>query len=185
MHPVLVWIMSSLSSSDQPSDATRRLGENIDAILQAEEAAVAPRSRADLLTQAIGGFIGTLIFVLLQSVLVLVWIGLNGGLVPGVAPFDHFPFPLLSVLVSNEAVLLVAFVLMKQNREGVVADRRAHLDLQVNLLTEQETTKLIQMVERLSRHLRLNETELDSEARELGHDTTVENLVAELHRRLK
>ena len=58
---------------------------------------------------------------------------------------DPFPYPLLSSITSLEAVLLAAFVLMKQNRLEMVADRRDHLDLQVNLLTEQRATQIIQI----------------------------------------
>jgi uncharacterized membrane protein len=61
--------------------------------------------------------------------------------------------PLLATFTSLEAVLLTAFVLMKQNRMSVIADRRDHLDLQVNLLTEKEATQIIQMLDRLSTHL--------------------------------
>jgi uncharacterized membrane protein len=59
---------------------------------------------------------------------------------------------LLSSITSLEAVLLTAFVLIKQNRMAVIADRRDHLDLQVNLLTEREATQMIQMLDRLSTH---------------------------------
>jgi uncharacterized membrane protein len=52
----------------------------------------------------------------------------------------------LNVLVSLEAVFLATFVLMTQNRMTKQADRRAHLDLQVNLLAEQELTAILQML---------------------------------------
>ena len=61
---------------------------------------------------------------------------------PGVAPFVPFPYPLLASIPSLEAVLIAAFVLMKQNRIGIIADRRDHLDLQVDLLTEVGRPKL-------------------------------------------
>ena len=81
------------------------------------------------------------------------WIIVNAGALPRVAPFDPFPYPLLSLITSLEAVLLTAFVLIKQNRMGVIADRRDHLDLPVNLLTEQQATQIIQMLDRLSTRL--------------------------------
>jgi uncharacterized membrane protein len=90
---------------------------------------------------------------------------------------------LLSSITSLEAVLLAAFVLMKQNRMGMVADRRDHLDLQVNLLTEQRATQIIQMLDRLSARLGVEQHQ-DETSRELGRRVAVEHLVEELHRRL-
>ncbi|HUK33232.1 MAG TPA: DUF1003 domain-containing protein, partial [Vicinamibacterales bacterium] len=60
--------------------------------------------------------------------------------------FDPYPFNLLNLLVSLEAIFLTSFVLMTQNRMTKQADRRAHIDLQVNLLAEQELTAILQMV---------------------------------------
>jgi uncharacterized membrane protein len=95
------------------------------------------------------------------------WVTVNAGKIPWIAPFDPFPYPLLSSMTSLEAVLLAAFVLMKQNRLGVIADRRDHLDLQVNLLTERRVTQIIQMLDQLSRHFGI-EPHQDQESRELG-----------------
>jgi uncharacterized membrane protein len=92
------------------------------------------------------------------------WIAVNLGSLDFIPPFDPFPFPLLSVVLSGEAVLLTAFVLIRQNRMSRQADQRSHLDLQINLLAEKEATKIIQMlelaqgtaVEGLARELREN-----------------------------
>src|SRR5712672_2754227 len=91
----------------------------------------------------------------------------TAGTVPPIAPFDPFPYPLLSSITSLEAVLLAAFVFMKQNHLGMVADRRDHLDLQVNLLTEQRATQIIQMLDRLSTQLGVDQHH-DEDSRELG-----------------
>ena len=107
----------------------------------------------------------------------------NAGKIPQLPPFDPFPYPLLSSLTSLEAVLLAAFVLMKQNRLGRVADRRDHLDLQVNLLTEQRATQIIQMLDRLSSRFGIDQ-HADEVSRELGRRVAVEHLVEELHSRL-
>jgi uncharacterized membrane protein len=60
--------------------------------------------------------------------------------------FDPFPFNLLTLVVSLEAIVLTGFVLMSQNRMTQLADRRTHLDLQVNLLAEQELTAILRVV---------------------------------------
>ena len=97
--------------------------------------------------------------------------------------FDPYPFQLLCMLVSLEGVLLSTFVLIKQNRMSNRADRRAHLDLQMNLLTEKEVTKVIQLLERISDHLGLTDHG-DAETRELGQETAVDELARELDQRL-
>jgi uncharacterized membrane protein len=157
--------------------------ENIDKIVRAEEDAIRRRTRGEAFAEAIGSFVGTLPFVLLQLLAFIGWVVVNAGMIPGVTVFDPFPYPLLSSVTSLEAVLLAAFVLMKQNRMSVIADRRDHLDLQVNLLTEREATQIIQMLDRLSTHFGV-EQHHDADTRELGRHVAVEHLVDELHRRL-
>jgi uncharacterized membrane protein len=88
-------------------------------------------------------------------------------------------YPLLSSTTSLEAVLLAAFVLIKQNRMSTMADRRYHLDPQVNLLTGRETTRIIQMLVRVSSHLGI-EQHRDADSREMNQHIAVEHLVDEL-----
>ena len=163
--------------------APAAVAQNIDKIVQVESKALQPRSSSEALTSAIGGFVGTISFVVLQCLGCAGWIVVNSGVIHQVAPFDPFPFPLLSAITSLEAVLLTAFVLIKQNRMGAVIDRRDHLDLQVNLLTEREATQIIQMLDRLSTHLGVDHHH-DADSRELGQRVAVEHLVEELHSRL-
>jgi uncharacterized membrane protein len=73
------------------------------------------------------------------------WIGWNSGRL-GVEPFDPFPFGLLTMIVSLEAIFLSMFVLMAQSRESAIAELREELTLQVNLRVEQEVTKTLQLV---------------------------------------
>jgi uncharacterized membrane protein len=159
------------------------VAENIEKMVQVENDALRPRTHRAAITDAIGGFAGTIYFVVLQLAVFGGWILLNAGMVPGLSPFDPFPYPLLSSITSLEAVLLAAFVLIKQNRMSTVAERRDHLDLQVNLLTERETTRIIQMLDRLSGHLGI-EQHHDVDSREMGQHIAIEHLVDELDRRM-
>jgi uncharacterized membrane protein len=70
---------------------------------------------------------------------------------PGLAHFDPYPFTFLTLVVSLEAIFLASFILISQNYELRISDRRNQLDLQINLLTEQENTKMIQMLERIAK----------------------------------
>jgi uncharacterized membrane protein len=94
------------------------------------------------------------------------------------------PFSLLSGLLSLEGVLLSAFVLIRQNRMSLIADRRSHLDLQISLLSEKQTTKIIQMLARMSGQMGMEHHVTDQETRELGEATAVESLAQELRDKL-
>jgi uncharacterized membrane protein len=163
--------------------APASVAENIETVIRIENEALQPRSRGEAITDAIGGFVGTISFAVLQILAFVGWIIMNSGGISQIPPFDPFPYPLLSSITSIEAVLIAAFVLMKQNRMGIIADRRDHLDLQVNLLTERRATRIIQMLDRLSTHFGV-EQRGDSDSFELAQNIGVEHLVEELHSRL-
>ena len=101
---------------------------------------------ADKLTAAFG----SMAFLVLNVVWFIVWITINLGLIPGIEPFDPFPFGFLTMVVSLEAIALAIIVLMSQNRASKIADLREEVDLQVNILTEKEITKLLQVVAQLA-----------------------------------
>ena len=163
--------------------APASVAENVETVLRVENETQRPHSCSEAMTDAIGGFVGTISFVVAQGLVCGAWVVVNAGTFRQLAPFDPYPYPLLSSITSLEAVLLAAFVLMKQNRMGMVADRRDHLDLQVNLLTEKRATQIIQMLDRLSTRLGVEQHQ-DEVSRELGRRVAVEHLVEELHSRL-
>ena len=157
----------------------RTVQDNIQSIIALEEEQEQDRSFSDRVADAIATFAGTVVFVLVHLAWFGLWAAVNMGYLKLVAPFDPYPFQLLCMLVSLEGVLLSTFVLIKQNRSGLRADRRAHLDLQINLLTEKEVTKVIQLLERISAHLGIEEP-MDAEAKEMSEDTAVADLAREL-----
>ena len=167
------------------ADATpRTVLENIQAVIRLEAEGRRKRTFSARVGDAVGGFAGTFMFVALHLALFVVWACVNTGLLPLMPAWDPYPFSLLTMLVSMEGVLLVSFVLIMQNRAGAMAEQRNHLDLQINLLTEKEVTKLIQMLERISAHLGIEAEVADAETRELGQVTAVSNLARELDARL-
>ncbi len=97
---------------------------------------------ADALTL---GF-GSMIFLILNVVWFIVWIVINVGLIPGIEPFDPFPFGFLTMVVSLEAIALAIIVLMSQNRASKIADLREEVDLEIDRLAEAELTKVLQLV---------------------------------------
>jgi uncharacterized membrane protein len=154
---------------------------SIDAIIEAEQAAERSRSPSEVVYEWVGGFIGTLNFVAIQVLSAAFWVVINSGLAPAIRPFDPFPFPILSLILTLEAVLVAAFVLMKQNRMSKLADRRAHLNLQINLMTERETTKIIGILLEIGERLDIQHKVLDEESRQLSRLLVIESLIETMH----
>jgi uncharacterized membrane protein len=67
----------------------------------------------------------------------------------GLPQFDPPPFPWLEFTIGTGSLLMTAGVLIKQNRQEKLAEQRAQLTLQLNLLTEQKVAKLIALIEEL------------------------------------
>jgi uncharacterized membrane protein len=168
-----------------PAEAAPRTAvRNIQEIVRLEEAELRRRPPFTRAADMVARFAGTPHFLALHALGIAVYVVLNVGLVPDVAPFDPFPFGLLAGFFSLEGVLLAAFVLAKQARSDARDEERAHLDLQISLLAEQEVTKVIQMLRRISMQLGIEAQVMDEEARELGEVTAVGGLASKLHESL-
>ncbi len=173
-----------MSALSQPPATPRVAQENIEQIVRLEQEAEERRSTSEKIADAIAGFVGSMRFVYLHMLWFLIWLPINLGWIPFIKAFDPYPFALLCMIVSLEGVVLSTFVLIKQNRMSQRADNRSHLDLQVNLLGEKETTKVIQMLERMSRKMGIDQDVIDPEVTELGQVTAVENLARSLEEQL-
>lgn len=117
-------------------------------------------------------------FLLAHAVWFAVWIGWN---VSGRrSEFDPFPFGLLTMVVSLEAIFLSIFVLLSQRRESQIAELREEMTLEVQMRTEEEVTKLLQLVAglygRLGYSLADDDDELMQMLRPLDKDTIEEEL---------
>ena len=160
----------------------RTVAENIQAVVELEEGKDRQRSLSDRVADAIGSFAGTVVFVLVHLVWFGLWTAINlGARQARAGSSTRIRSSLLCMLVSLEGVLLSTFVLIRQNRMSQRADRRSHIDLQINLLAEKEVSKVIQMLERISERL---EVAVDDEAKELGRMTAVSDLAQELDQKL-
>lgn len=104
---------------------------------------------ADHITSAFGSFS----FFLLNLYWFIIWITLNIGIIPSVKPFDPFPFGLLTMIVSLEAIFLSIFVLVSQNRAAQTDRLRDELHLQVNLIAEEEITKTLELLSEIRNKL--------------------------------
>lgn len=157
---------------------------NVEAIARLEHEALLDRTTAERVSDMITKFIGSMAFVVFHVLLFTAWFVMNLNLIPGVAPFDPFPFGILTLIVSGEGVFLTIFVLISQNRMTRQADRRAHLSLQVSMLAEQELTMLLRMQQKLSDHFGVEVESVKAEAQRLMKETSVEKLVDDLEEKL-
>jgi uncharacterized membrane protein len=157
---------------------------NIEAIAKLEHEALHERSAAERLSDSITQFTGSIGFVAFHVFLFAFWFVVNLNLVPGVTAFDPFPFGILTLIVSAEGVFLAIFILISQNRITRQADRRAHLDLQINLLTEREITLMLRMQKQLLEHLGLESEDAQQGTHHMMREMNVEHLVSELEEKL-
>ncbi len=133
----------------------RVLERNIAALLARRRAEERSQRRQDRIAERLGRFAGSMAFVWIHAAIVLVWVGMNVGLLPG--PRFDADFVKLATAASVEAIFLATFVLVTQNRMAALADKRADLDLQISLLAEHEVTRLIRLVDAIAERMGVDE----------------------------
>jgi uncharacterized membrane protein len=158
--------------------------QNVRTVSQLERKALRGRSLAERISDILTKAIGSLTSIVFHAAWFTLWVLINTGIVPWVQPFDPFPFGVLTLMVSTEGVLLALVILISQNRMIRQADRRAHLDLQVSLLAEQETTLVLQTLRRIARHIGLKEGPSETEAKNLARRTDVNAMMQSLEEEL-
>jgi uncharacterized membrane protein len=152
---------------------------NVAAIAEMEREATAGRSVGERMGDLIARHAGSLWFISAHAIWFGAWILLNAGLIHRIRAFDPFPYQFLTLVVSLEAIFLSLFILMSQSRASKQADSRSHFDLQINLLAEQESTKMLQMLQKLCEFHKLSIAN-DPELELLKSATQPEILVKEL-----
>ena len=157
---------------------------NIDAIAKLEHDARGRRSRSERAGDAITKLVGNIGFLAAQLVLIFAWCLVNLNVIPGVKAFDPFPFGALALIISSESVFLTIFVLISQNRMARQSERRSHLDLQVGMLSEQELTTILQMLQKLCQHLGVDVNSSKNEVQSFSKTTDVHKLASELEEKL-
>jgi uncharacterized membrane protein len=156
---------------------------NIQAIARLEQQSLKQRSSSERVSDLIVRFIGSMKFVVLHLAFFIIWFAVNTGLVPGIQPFDPFPFGIMTLIVSAEGVFLAIFILISQNRMTRLADQRAHLNLQISLLSEKEATKMLLLLQEVHQHLGLGEIQ-DEETKQLVQDTDLGELAQEIREKV-
>ena len=165
---------SSYRKARSVADVTR---ENVQAMRRLEELAVARRTVADRIAEFVAKFCGSITFVWIHIVVFAAWVAWNA--LPGLPRFDPYPFTFLTLCVSLEAIFLSSFILIAQNYEMRITERRNQLDLQINLLAEQENTKMLQLMDRMAKKMGLYEED-DPEIKVLEQATRPETLARQI-----
>lgn len=162
----------------------KAVGDNIQRISELESAARRELTGSERISKSITDFVGSLRFVIAHVVLFAGWALWNlAG--PERLRFDPYPFGLMTMLVSLEGVSLVALVLMTQNRMTLHTERRDHLALQVNMLTEQELTMALRLLGRLCEHAGIAPgSDHQRRVEDLMQETDVHHVVEKLEEKL-
>lgn len=171
--------MDSLSKTN-PAGLSKVLERNIRTIVELRVKRAREQGLEDRIADRVTAFAGSMPFVYLHLGWFLAWILLNSGRL-GLPAFDPFPYGLLTMVVSLEAIFLSALVMITQNRLSDEAERRADLDLQVGLLAEHELTRVIKMLDAIQKKLGV-EPGPDNELEDLEMETMPEDVLAELDR---
>jgi uncharacterized membrane protein len=128
--------------------------------------------------------VGNVGFLLAQVLPIFGWSLVNLHLIPKLKAFDPFPFGVLALIISSESVFLTIFVLISQSRMARQSERRSHLDLQVGMLSEQELTTVLQMLQKLCQHMGVNVESSRQEVQSFSKTTDVHKLASELEDKL-
>ena len=155
---------------------------NIESILRIEKEDEQKLRLHHRALHAVGRFVGTPYFFIIQCLGVGLWLWVNTHASARAWSFDEYPFPLLSVILALEAVLLTSCVLIRQNIADQAFERRNHLDLQINLLAEREATLSLDILQRIAAHLKCP-VGLDMQSEKLADETSVDAIARDLRAR--
>ena len=118
--------------------------------LNANEEIERIRKAENRVSDKITAFAGTMRFVYIHSVWFGLWIAINLGLLGAALIFDEYPFGLLTLIVSLEAIFLSTFVMISQNRQARSAEIRSDLDYKTNVMAEREIDIIKRALQRMA-----------------------------------
>jgi uncharacterized membrane protein len=184
----LRWLMEKPSETqarvalDAAAQLSEPIAQNISDIVQLQEKELAAMSPAQRRLEGLSRSFGRPGYMVGLLIAIAVWIGLNLLRAQlGLRPFDPPPFQLLQGVLTLIALLTATVVLIGQRRQTRVTEQRAHLDLQINLITEQKVTKLIHLLEELRQDLPMVRDRHDPHASALQKPTDAAKVLSALH----
>jgi uncharacterized membrane protein len=129
------------------AELTRR---NVAIIAEMEKAEAQIRTRSERLADSIADLVGSWPFIIGQTIVLGIWLVLN--ITAWVNHWDPYPFILLNLVLAFQAAYTAPILMISQNRQAKISERRNHLDLQINMLAEQETTEILRLLRLLCGH---------------------------------
>jgi uncharacterized membrane protein len=135
---------------------------------------------ADDLTEAFS----STTFLFLNAIFFAAWIILNAELIPGLPAFDPFPYGLLTMAVSLEAIFLSIFVLVSQNRSAYISSLREEVHLRVDLIAETEITKMLEILAEMRSKMGIKEhdPELEEMLRRIDTNYIERSILEQINR---
>ena len=162
------------------------IGHNIATVAELRAQAEHEVDRHQRTAEKITAWLGRPRFLYLQMFLMSVWVAVNVfARHYGATPFDPPPFNLLISVVNVAALLMATVVLITQNRQGKLAERHEQLDLQINMLNDQRTAKIIALLEELRRDMPSVKNRVDLEADALAETINPTEVLAALETSLE
>lgn len=116
------------------------------AIQSFQKKAAARRTLSEKFADFVTDYFGSMHFLVINCMVFVAWIVWNLHLIPSLVAFDPYPFGLLTMAVSLEAIILSVFVLISQSRESKIGELREEVALNVNMISEKEITKIMSLL---------------------------------------
>jgi uncharacterized membrane protein len=123
---------------------------NVAIVAEMESAAAQVRTPGDRFADRLAGWVGSWPFLIIQTLVLILWIMLN--ITASINHWDPYPFILLNLALAFQSAYAAPILMISQNRQAKLNERRNHLDLQINMLAEQETTEILRLLRLLCEH---------------------------------
>jgi uncharacterized membrane protein len=134
-----------LMTENRKSPVPDHIQQTIDTIASVHARHMREATRTHRFVQGIVSWVARPLFIVLLTVFVAVWIALN--LLLGDRGFDPAPFPILEVIGTIGALYITVLILITAQREKEIGEHREQLALQLAILAEQKSAKIIQLIE--------------------------------------
>lgn len=168
-------------SAESPTSLSDHIGQNIQSVAALHERSREALSGSQRRMERVGLFVGGPTYLTALVTLVVLWVLANAFAARlGLRAWDPAPFPWLQGILTCIALVTSTIILIAQNRQTKVEQQRAHLDLQVNLLTEQKVTKLIHLLEELRKDLPMVRNRHDPQAASMQQPADADAVLAAL-----
>jgi len=155
--------------------------KNVQAIADLERRLLEERKHINRLSELATRIAGSPLFILLHLALFAGWVVINTTHYA----FDQSPFNLLNLVLALEAIILTSIVLIAQRDLRRLSDLRAHLDLQVNILAEQELTAILGLLNQICKRIGVDVGSTEPEVEVLAKETNLETIATVLEKTLE